>query len=101
MCRKADVAREDPHFAALLALILARFRDAESLLEPRGSLVVRRLCALLGAERVFLELAALLAAPAPDGPAFPRLMVQASLSHADPTQLSRLYNERPSSLESL
>jgi hypothetical protein len=40
--------------------LLRHFCGTPMLLESRGSLIVRRLCVLLGAERVFRELAAIL-----------------------------------------
>ena len=40
--------------------LLRHFCDTPMLLESRGSLIVRRLCVLLGAERVFREMAGIL-----------------------------------------
>lgn len=54
---------------------MEQFRDSAALMEARGSLVVRRLSALLGAERTFRRLAALLEAEA--DARFAAVMVQA------------------------
>lgn len=58
---QASLSREDPHFRMLMDRLLRQFCEQPALLESRGSLVIRRLCVLLGAERVFRELAAILA----------------------------------------
>lgn len=84
---QASLSRDEPHFAAFLArfvctaacgtrrlirshyafalqdLLLHQFCVQPQLLEARGSLVIRRLCVILGAERVFREMAANLAEP--------------------------------------
>ncbi len=80
---QASLSREDPHFRMLIVRALTRvapscspdvvgrcllqdrllrqFCSHPALLESRGSLVIRRLCVLLGAERVFREMAVILA----------------------------------------
>ena len=84
---QASLSRDEPHFAAFMVrhsgaclwrlcfarsadtsfllqdLLLHQFCVQPQLLEARGSLVIRRLCVLLGAERVFREMAANLAEP--------------------------------------
>jgi vacuole morphology and inheritance protein 14 len=84
---QASLSREDPHFRMFMVRklvsrafsmcascklplpltvvvpqerLLRHFCGTPMLLESRGSLIVRRLCVLLGAERVFRELAAFL-----------------------------------------
>ena len=77
---QASLSREDPHFRTFMvcsATYLARtlvadacvtwqerllrhFCNTPMLLESRGSLIIRRLCVLLGAERVFRDMAAIL-----------------------------------------
>ncbi|KAK3237717.1 hypothetical protein CYMTET_52228 [Cymbomonas tetramitiformis] len=56
----AGLAREEPHFQPMLEHILQQFQSSPPLLERRGSLVVRRLCSLLGAERIYRQLASIL-----------------------------------------
>ena len=72
---QASLSREDPHFRLLMERLLHQFSSHPALLESRGSLTVRRLCVLLGAERVFREMAALLADEADSQ--FSAVMVQA------------------------
>jgi vacuole morphology and inheritance protein 14 len=85
---QASLSREDPHFRTLMVRSLAplflsprslrfshrcdvavphpqerllrHFCNTPMLLESRGSFIVRRLCVLLGAERVFREMAGIL-----------------------------------------
>ena len=47
-------------FCFLQERLLRHFCNTPMLLESRGSLIVRRLCVLLGAERVFREMAGIL-----------------------------------------
>ncbi|XP_078161333.1 ARM repeat superfamily protein [Carex rostrata] len=56
----ACVARETRHFTNLATHLLSNFKSNNSLLEKRGPLVVRRLCVLLGAERVYREFSIIL-----------------------------------------
>ena len=60
---QATLAAEDAHFEDLMRQLLARFSGPAGgrLLQARGSLVVCRLAALLGGQRVFRQLAAALA----------------------------------------
>ena len=48
------------HFCTALNAVLALFAKDRPLLETKGSLIVRRLCVLLGAKDVFVTMAALL-----------------------------------------
>lgn len=74
---QASLAREDPHFRLFMVRpthipgvgsernpsqerLLHHFCLTPMLLETRGSLIVRRLCVLLGAERVYREMASIL-----------------------------------------
>ncbi len=82
---QASLSREDPHFRMLIVRacmvtglrlsvrdltsclsadpqerLLRHFCNTPMLLESRGSFIVRRLCVLLGAERVFREMASIL-----------------------------------------
>ncbi|KAJ1697081.1 hypothetical protein LUZ63_005593 [Rhynchospora breviuscula] len=56
----ACVAQENRHFTDLVAHLLHNFKSNNALLEKKGSLVVRQLCVLLGAERVYREFSAIL-----------------------------------------
>jgi vacuole morphology and inheritance protein 14 len=56
----ACVAQETRHFTDLLTHVLYNFRSNTYLLEKRGPLIVRRLCVLLDAERVYCEFSAIL-----------------------------------------
>lgn len=53
-------ASEDGYFAAFMADLLRLFSTDRKLLETRGSLIIRRLCASLTTERVFCTLAKIL-----------------------------------------
>jgi len=72
---QASLSKEDPQFRVLMERLLRQFCSRPELLESRGSLTVRRLCLLLGAERVFREMAAILADS--DDLDFSGIMVQA------------------------
>ncbi|GAQ89365.1 vacuole morphology and inheritance protein 14 [Klebsormidium nitens] len=72
---QAAIAKETLHFRHLMVFLLHRFSKDRALLEKRGSLVLRRLCVLLDAERVYRELGSIL-----EGEAdleFASLMIQA------------------------
>ncbi|XP_074577078.1 protein VAC14 homolog isoform X2 [Curcuma longa] len=51
----ACIAEDPQHFCRLIELLVRRFQRDRALLERRGALVVRRLCVLLDAERVYRE----------------------------------------------
>ena len=57
---QATLAAEDRHFEDLMSQLLQRFSGPAGarLLQSRGSLIVCRLAALLGGQRVFCQLAA-------------------------------------------
>ncbi|CAK9146249.1 unnamed protein product [Ilex paraguariensis] len=56
----ACIAKDPQHFCQLLVFLVHNFRVNNSLLEKRGALIVRRLCVLLDAERVYRELSIIL-----------------------------------------
>ncbi|KAJ4974133.1 hypothetical protein NE237_007307 [Protea cynaroides] len=56
----ACIARDAPHFRRLVVCLVHNFRVDQSLLEKRGALIIRRLCVLLDAERVYRELSTIL-----------------------------------------
>uniref|UniRef100_A0A1D1ZJJ1 Protein VAC14 n=1 Tax=Anthurium amnicola TaxID=1678845 RepID=A0A1D1ZJJ1_9ARAE len=56
----ACIARDAPHFHHLIVFLVQNFRTDNSLLEKRGALIVRRLCVLLDAERVYREFSGIL-----------------------------------------
>ena len=56
----ARIARHESQFEAVLAEILAMFRETRELLDTHGSLVVRKLCVLLSPEKVYLAFSGLL-----------------------------------------
>eukprot|EP01018_Ginkgo_biloba_P036307 Gb_38749 [translate_table: standard] len=56
----ACIARDAPHFRHLVIFLEHHFRLDHSLLEKRGTLILRRLCVLLDAERVYRELSTIL-----------------------------------------
>ncbi|XP_010926110.1 protein VAC14 homolog isoform X2 [Elaeis guineensis] len=56
----ACIAKDDQHFRYLLVYLVHNFRNERLLLEKRGALIVRRLCVLLDAERVFREFSTIL-----------------------------------------
>ena len=59
---EASIAKGMPEFQRLVAALLDRFRGEKGtqLLHSRGSLVIRRLCSLLGSEKVFMTVSTLL-----------------------------------------
>eukprot|EP00268_Persea_americana_P001494 TRINITY_DN1045_c0_g1_i4.p1 TRINITY_DN1045_c0_g1~~TRINITY_DN1045_c0_g1_i4.p1 ORF type:complete len:724 (+),score=135.00 TRINITY_DN1045_c0_g1_i4:163-2334(+) len=56
----ACIARDEPHFNRLVLFLVQNFRADHTLLEKRGALIIRRLCVLLDAERVYRELSSIL-----------------------------------------
>ncbi|KAB2045487.1 hypothetical protein ES319_D01G165000v1 [Gossypium barbadense] len=56
----ACIARDPQHFRQLIVFLVHNFRVDHSLLERRGALIIRRLCVLLDAERVYRELSTIL-----------------------------------------
>lgn len=56
----ACIARDPQHFRQLVVFLVHNFRLDNSLLEKRGALIIRRLCVLLNAERVYRELSTIL-----------------------------------------
>ncbi|XP_027360061.1 protein VAC14 homolog isoform X3 [Abrus precatorius] len=56
----ACIARDPHHFRQLVVFLVHNFRLDNSLLEKRGALIIRRLCVLLNAEKVYLELSTIL-----------------------------------------
>ncbi|CAN8266874.1 unnamed protein product [Cochlearia groenlandica] len=71
----AGVAKDPQHFRQLIVFLVHNFRADNSLLERRGALIVRRLCVLLDAERVYRELSTILEGE--DNLDFASTMVQA------------------------
>ncbi|TQD70922.1 hypothetical protein C1H46_043531 [Malus baccata] len=58
----ACIAKDPQHFRQLVVFLVHKFRVDNSLLEKRGALIIRRLCVLLDAERVYRELSTILEA---------------------------------------
>ncbi|KAL7586671.1 hypothetical protein Lser_V15G37282 [Lactuca serriola] len=56
----ACIAKDQYNFRHLVVFLVQNFRKNGLLLEKRGALIIRRLCVLLEAERVFRELSAIL-----------------------------------------
>eukprot|EP00249_Psilotum_nudum_P024047 c29071_g1_i2 orf=535-2670(-) len=56
----ACIAQETQHFRQLIVFLVYQFKLEPSLLEKRGALILRRLCVLLDAERIYRELASIL-----------------------------------------
>ncbi|KAI7978919.1 hypothetical protein LOK49_Contig630G00001 [Camellia lanceoleosa] len=56
----ACIAKDPHHFRQLLVFLMHNFRVDNTLLEKRGALIIRRLCVLLDAERVYRELSTIL-----------------------------------------
>lgn len=56
----ACVAEESHHFHHLVSYLIRTFHNNHVLLEKRGALIVRRLCVLLGAEKVYREFSTIL-----------------------------------------
>ncbi|XP_021594534.1 protein VAC14 homolog isoform X2 [Manihot esculenta] len=71
----ACIAKDTQHFRQLVFFLVHNFRIDNSLLEKRGALIIRRLCVLLDAERVYRELSTILEGEADLD--FASIMVQA------------------------
>ncbi|KAL6350838.1 hypothetical protein AAG906_031424 [Vitis piasezkii] len=71
----ACIAKDPQHFRHLVVFLVHNFRVDNSLLEKRGALIIRRLCVLLDAERVYRELSMILEGEADLD--FASIMVQA------------------------
>ncbi|CAN6295950.1 unnamed protein product [Urochloa humidicola] len=56
----ACIAEESHHFHHLVSYLIRTFHNNHILLEKRGALIVRRLCGLLGAEKVYREFSTIL-----------------------------------------
>ncbi|KAJ6845055.1 protein VAC14-like protein isoform X1 [Iris pallida] len=56
----ACIAKDAQHFRHLVVFLIHNFRSNNMLLEKRGALIVRRLCVLLDAERVYREFSTIL-----------------------------------------
>ncbi|EMS46545.1 Protein VAC14-like protein [Triticum urartu] len=56
----AHIAEEYHHFQHLMSYLIHTFHNNHVLLEKRGALIVRRLCVLLGAEKVYREFSTIL-----------------------------------------
>ncbi|KAF8021139.1 hypothetical protein BT93_G1540 [Corymbia citriodora subsp. variegata] len=56
----ACIAKDTQHFRQLVVFLVHNFRVDKNLLEKRGALIIRRLCVLLDAERVYRELSTIL-----------------------------------------
>ncbi|KAK7348916.1 hypothetical protein VNO80_23689 [Phaseolus coccineus] len=56
----ACIAKDPLHFRQLVVFLVHNFQLDNSLLEKRGALIIRRLCVLLNAERVYRELSTIL-----------------------------------------
>ncbi|KAI3413026.1 Vac14_Fig4_bd domain-containing protein [Psidium guajava] len=56
----ARIAEDLQHFRQLVVFLVHNFRVDKNLLEKRGALIIRRLCVLLDAERVYRELSTIL-----------------------------------------
>lgn len=94
-----QIAQEEAHFKLVLRALLDRFQGDQgpSLLQARGTLIVRGLCGMLGGIKVFSELATILETQT--NLAFAAMMVQALnlmlLTAPELTDLrSRLQNAR-------
>ncbi|XP_020277156.1 protein VAC14 homolog isoform X1 [Asparagus officinalis] len=70
----ASIAQDASHFRQLLVFLVHTFRSNHLLLEKRGALIVRRLCVLLDAERVYREFSMILEGE--DDLGFASIMVQ-------------------------
>ncbi|KAK3002902.1 hypothetical protein RJ639_019999 [Escallonia herrerae] len=57
---RACIAKDSQHFHDLVVSLIRNFQTDNSLLEKRGALIIRRLCVLLDAERVYRELSKIL-----------------------------------------
>eukprot|EP00252_Welwitschia_mirabilis_P027211 TRINITY_DN9274_c0_g1_i2.p1 TRINITY_DN9274_c0_g1~~TRINITY_DN9274_c0_g1_i2.p1 ORF type:complete len:525 (-),score=101.69 TRINITY_DN9274_c0_g1_i2:536-2110(-) len=54
------IAKDQQNFRCLVVFLVHHFRNDPSLLEKRGTLIIRKLCVLLDAERVYRELSTIL-----------------------------------------
>ncbi|WZZ02016.1 protein VAC14 homolog [Brassica rapa] len=87
----AGIAKDPQHFRHLIVFLIHNFRSDSSLLERRGALIIRRLCVLLDAERVYRELSTILEGE--DNLDFASTMVQAlNLILLTSSELSKLRN---------
>ncbi|KAF5442801.1 hypothetical protein F2P56_035421 [Juglans regia] len=87
----ACIAEDPPHFRQLVIFLVHNFRVDNSLLEKRGALIIRRLCVLLDAERVYRELSTILEVESDLD--FASIMVQAlNLILLTSSELSELRN---------
>ncbi|XP_019420378.1 PREDICTED: protein VAC14 homolog isoform X1 [Lupinus angustifolius] len=71
----ACIAKDPQHFHQLVVFLVQNFQLDNSLLEKRGALIIRRLCVLLNAERVYRELSTILEGESDSD--FASIMVQA------------------------
>ncbi|GKV13212.1 hypothetical protein SLEP1_g24256 [Rubroshorea leprosula] len=71
----ACIAKDPKNFHQLIVFLVHNFRVDNSLLQKRGALIIRRLCVLLNAERVYRELSTILEGEADLD--FASIMVQA------------------------
>ncbi|KAK4542430.1 hypothetical protein RGQ29_033189 [Quercus rubra] len=87
----AGIAKDPQHFRQLLVFLVHTFREDNSLLEKRGALIIRRLCVLLDAERVYREFSTILEGESDLD--FASIMVQAlNLILLTSSELSELRN---------
>ncbi|KAM4108945.1 hypothetical protein ACJW30_03G085200 [Castanea mollissima] len=94
----AGIAKDPQHFRQLVVFLVHTFRVDNSLLEKRGALIIRRLCVLLNAERVYRELSTILEGESDLD--FASIMVQAlNLILLTSSELSELRNLLKHSLE--
>ncbi|XP_024025715.1 protein VAC14 homolog isoform X2 [Morus notabilis] len=56
----ACIAKDPQHFRHLVVFLMHNFRADNSLLEKRGALIIRRLCVLLDAEKLYREFSTIL-----------------------------------------
>uniref|UniRef100_A0A7N0ZTN5 Vacuolar protein 14 C-terminal Fig4-binding domain-containing protein n=1 Tax=Kalanchoe fedtschenkoi TaxID=63787 RepID=A0A7N0ZTN5_KALFE len=91
----ACVAKDQQHFQHLVASLLRIFQFDNSLLKKRGFLIIRRLCVLLNAEKVFRQLSNILQGEV--DLEFASLMVQALnlilLTSSEVSELRRLLKD--------
>ncbi|PKA55629.1 Protein VAC14 like [Apostasia shenzhenica] len=71
----ARIAEDAQHFRHLVVFLIQSFHSDHMLLEKRGALIIRRLCVLLDAERVYREFSTILESE--DDLDFASIMVQA------------------------
>ncbi|CAN4090467.1 unnamed protein product [Withania somnifera] len=93
----ACVAEDPQHFRQLVVFLVHSFQHDHLLLEKRGALIIRRLCVLLNAERVYRELSTILEGESDLD--FASVMVQAlNLILLTSTELSDLRDDLKQSL---